>query len=133
MEQMKLLDKTRLGILISNRQDGTPVGVPIWFDWDGEVIRFFSTKTSQKIKRLTRHSHASLLVTNNVGEPEAWVAFDGEVSVHQSGGIELAEKLAAAYWDLTDQKYAERLASWQAAADIFALLELVPTNIRAGS
>ena len=133
MEHMDLLDVPRLGILITSKQDGSPIGVPIWFDWDGTAIRFFTTRGSKKMKRLASNPKASLLVTNNVGEPEGWVCFDGEVTIKDQGGIELAEKLAGVYWDLDDEVYAKRLESWKESAAIFTLLEMVPTNIRSGS
>ena len=133
MANMTLLDDPRIGILITNKQDGSPLGVPVWFDWDGEMVRCFAAKDSKKMKRIARNPRASLLVTNNIGEREAWVAFDGEFSIKDEGGLELAEKLAPAYWDLTDAKNAEMLALWRSAPEAFALLELKPSNIRTGN
>lgn len=129
---MGLLDDTRIGILITTKRDGMPIGIPVWFDWDGETIRCFAERSSKKMKRLARDSRASLLITNNVGEPEAWVAFDGEVTVKDEGAIELAEKLAGQYYDLADEEYAQRLASWKASPEAFVLLEMRPSNIRTG-
>ena len=41
----------------------------------------FAGRTSAKVARLKEDPHASVLVTNQVGEPEAWVAFDAEVII----------------------------------------------------
>ena len=73
-----------------------------------------------------------MLVTNDVGEPEAWVAFDGEFSIKEEGGMALAEKLAPLYWDMNEARNAEMLDSWRAYPEAFALLEMTPAKIRSG-
>ncbi len=132
MNNDHLLEQTRLGILISNRLDGSPLGVPVWFEWDGETLRIFCAADSKKIKRLRHNAKASLLVTNNIDEPEAWIAFDCEFNISETGGIELATKLAAKYWNLEDPVYAQKLAEWQAFPAAFALLESTDLRIRSG-
>ena len=127
------LGAPRLGILITNRLEGTPIGVPVWFDWSNGVVCMFADKESTKVARLGRDPRASLLVTNDVGEPEAWVAFDGEVSVDEHAGVELASKLAPRYWDLEDPERRSALDSWLQAPEAFCLLTLAPTRIRSGS
>jgi hypothetical protein len=72
----------------------------------------------------------TLLVANGMDEPEAWVAFDGTAIIENHGGIELAEKLAAKYWDLTNPQQKATLASWQAHGDTFCLIVLRPERIR---
>ena len=76
------------------------MGIPVWFDWDGEVVRMFVGKDTPKVHRLRRDPKASVLVTNHIDEPERWVAFDGLVSITDTGGFELAERLAPRYWGL---------------------------------
>lgn len=132
MDNAYLLETPRLGILISHRADGSALGVPVWFDWDGVLVRCFAAKDSGKIARLARDPRASLLVTNSVGEMEAWLAFDGRVEVREDGGLELAEKLATRYWDLTDAANLAKLAQWRAHPEAFVLLVLTPEKIRAG-
>ena len=56
------------------------MGIPVWFDWDGEVVRMFVGKDTPKVHRLRRDPKASVLV-NHIDEPERWVAFDGLVSI----------------------------------------------------
>jgi len=133
MTDFQLLEETRIGILLTSRQNGTPIGVPVWFDWDGETIRCFAAKDSAKIKRISRNSWGSLLVTNTMGELESWIAFDGDINIVDSGGFDLAEKLAHRYWDLADPANAEKLTSWKAYPEAFALLEMRPSQIRNGS
>ena len=127
------LAEPRLAILMSNTRAGAPRGVPVWFEWaDGEV-RMFAASTSPKIERLQRDARASVLVTNRVGEPEGWVAFDGDVSVgDHRGAIELATRLAERYWDLDDPERRKMLELWQSVPEAMCTLTLRPQRVRAG-
>ncbi len=128
----RFLDRPRLGTLSTNRREGTPMGVPVWFEWDGSVVRMFSATTAAKVKRLRNDPRASLLVTNHLDEHENWVAFDGKVTISDEGGIELAERLAPRYWDLEDSERLETLEVWRKGKDFMCLLTLDPTQIRTG-
>ena len=136
MTRDQLLSSPRLGILITQRPSGVmagvPMGVPVWFQWDGEVLSCFASKTSAKIKRLQSDPRASLLVTNVVGEPEGWVAFDGHVEIHDEGGIQLAERLAPLYWNLDEPAKRAELEGWKQVPHAFVLLTMRPERIREG-
>ena len=129
-ERDKFLETVRYGILTMLRTDGSPISVPVWFEWTGEIVRLFALSNSPKMNRLKANPQASLLVVNNMDEMEAWVAFDGNVSIQDEGGIELAERLATRYWDLSDPQKSKTLEEWRAAASLISVLELVPDKIR---
>jgi nitroimidazol reductase NimA-like FMN-containing flavoprotein (pyridoxamine 5'-phosphate oxidase superfamily) len=129
-ERKDFLEEPRYGILNTIRSDGLPIGVPVWFDWNGETVRMFTSVVSPKIKRLQANPRASLLVVNHLSEQEAWVSFDGPVSIHEKGGLELAVELAPRYWDLSDPGRQETLALWRKAGAAMRLLELRPVRIR---
>lgn len=129
-ERDAFLATTRLGMLTTLRGGGAPITVPVWFEWDGRAARLFSDATSKKITRLQRDPRASLVATNSVGEPEAWVAFDGEVTIRSDGAFELAERLAHRYWDMGDAAHSATVESWRAAAAHLRVLELTPATIR---
>ncbi len=129
-EQDQFLSETRLGILNTVNSDGFPIGVPVWFDWDGETVRMFTLDTSPKVKRIRADNRASLLVVNHLSELERWVAFDGTIRIVEKGGIELAEKLVKLYWDMSDPQRKETLEFWRKDADSLWVLELSPTRIR---
>jgi PPOX class probable F420-dependent enzyme len=124
---------TRLGMLSTLAGDGTPVTVPVWFEWDGEVIRMFSGATSGKMRRIARDPRASLLIPNSVGEPEGWIAFDGRIEVRESGAIELAERLAPRYWDMNRPDLRAAVDGWRRSAASLRLLELRPAAIRSST
>ena len=124
------LSKTRLGILTILKEDGSPTAVPIWYDWDGTAVSIFTGKSSPKVKRLQRDPRASLLVVNDIGEPEAWVLFEGEVEIRDVDTSELMTKLAHRYWDMTSPETQAVLQDWLDNADDRCLLYLKPKQIR---
>ncbi|MCH7616938.1 MAG: pyridoxamine 5'-phosphate oxidase family protein [Chloroflexi bacterium] len=129
-EREAFLAVNRYGILATLRRDGSPIAIPVWFDWDGDSVRMFTTVASPKLRRLANDARASVLVTNHIDEKEKWVAFDGTVAVSDEGGFELAEKLAQRYWDLNDPVRASALESWRAMQSAWRLLEMVPDEVR---
>ncbi len=129
----EFLRRPRLGTLITNSAEGTPVGIPLWYEWDGRVVRMFADRNSPKIERLRKDPRASVLVANHLDEIEYWVAFDGEVSVEDSGGLELAERLARHYWDVDEPRNRRMLESWRENSSRLCLLTLTPSRIRSGS
>ncbi|MEX1255821.1 MAG: TIGR03618 family F420-dependent PPOX class oxidoreductase [Dehalococcoidia bacterium] len=130
-EREAFLASPRLGILATLRSDGFPVALPVWFEWDGSAARIFTSVASAKVKRLKRDPRASLLVANAVGEKEAWVAFDGRVTINRDGGYDLAERLAKRYWgDLSQPERKQTMDEWREIADTWRVLELAPGTIR---
>ncbi len=124
------LAETRIGILSMIGEDGRPISVPVWFEWDGSRARVFTNAASPKVRRLKKNPRASLLAVNNVGEQEYWVSIDGQVEVREEGAAELAKRLADRYWDMTDEDHKRTVATWVEAGATLRLLEIVPTRIR---
>lgn len=124
------LAATRYGILSTLNRDGSPIAIPVWFDWDGSSVKMFTYVGSPKLRRLANDARASVLVANHIDEKEKWVAFDGSIVVSEEGGLELAERLAQRYWDLDDPGRASALASWRAMESGWRLLELAPDGVR---
>lgn len=126
----RFLAAPRIGILLTLRRGGFPVAVPVWFEWDGRVVRMFTSARSGKVGRLQRDPRASVLVANSVGEREAWVAFDGTVTISSEGAIELAERLARRYWDMAALDRQATLLEWRKAGPSLRVLELTPQTIK---
>ncbi len=124
------LAETRIGVLTTFGEDGWPFSVPVWFEWDGTRARVFTNATSPKVGRLERDPRVSLLAVNKVGEPEYWVAIDGEAEIREEGAAELAKRLADRYWDMTDEEHTKTVDMWLDAGATLRLLEIVPTRIR---
>ena len=89
-----------------------------------------------QVKNLENNPGVSVLVTNQVGEPEGWVSFDGEVKVSDfetSEWIALIERVAPRYWDLSDSGYAAEIDGWKQAPQAFVSLKMKPETIRSGA
>lgn len=126
-----LARRARFAMLATLRADGSPITVPVWFDWDGTELSMFCAVNSAKLTRIERDPRASVLIANDVDEPEYWVSMDGTVRIEKKGGFELAERLAPRYWDLDDSERAETLEMWRTFADVgFRRLALTPTKVR---
>lgn len=119
----------RYGILTTLRANGAPVSLPVWYEWDGATLRMFAHEASGKVKRLKNDARASVLVVNHPDEPEHWVAFDGHITIHKDGGLEMAERVFDLYYPHGDDRRSE-LESWQKMRDQWRLLELKPDSIR---
>ena len=124
------LARPRIGVLSTLAEDGAPLAIPIWFEWDGQRVLMFTSETSPKMRRLRNDSRATLLVAAEVGEQEEWVAMDGQVAIHSDGAIELAARLAERYWDLNDPEHAATLQLWRDQASTLRRLEIIPSRIR---
>ena len=44
----------RLAILMMNREAPAPVGVPVWYEWNGSTLEMFADASSPKVRRLER-------------------------------------------------------------------------------
>jgi len=126
------LAETRVGTLAYTGLGGAPRAVPIWFDWDGSVVRMFTFEATPKLKCLQKNPMASLVVAAHIvaHEREHWVAFDGEVRISEKGGIELVEKILPRYWTEMDARRRGILEQFRNNAELIRLLELTPSAIR---
>ena len=101
----EFLARPRLGFLTvaPASPTGWPSPRPVWFErMPAGEVQLFSGARSPKVARVRATPKASLLVANEVGEPEHWILFVGAAAVHADGAGDLAERLADRYWDLGD-------------------------------
>ena len=59
-----LLDSTALAHAATVGPDGAPQNNPVWFDWDGELIRFSQTTTRQKQRNVQREPRVALSIVD---------------------------------------------------------------------
>lgn len=136
-EQMAtFFERTRQAILLSVNADGSPDGVPVWFDWDGVAVRIFSGSGAEKIRRIAADPRVAVLVTNDVDEAPAWVRFEGRAQIDMDADAKTLaiDVLAPRYWDLTLPAYATVIEEWsQAPDDAFVVICLTPETIRSSA
>ena len=122
------LHQPRIATLVTLYADGTPTAVPVWYEWDGEQARVFTSRDSEKVRRLRAEPRVCLTVAEPVGVPEAWVTIEGTAAIDEQGGMELARRLAPRYYDAA--KAERTLRQWEQLADRWVLLRITPRRIR---
>lgn len=131
VERDAFLAEPRLAILMTNRTGDAPVGVPVWFEWTGSEVLMFSARGVPKLQRIEADPNVSVLVTNRVGEPEAWVRFEGQMEICvDEDPWPLVERMAPRYWDVDAKR--DTLDAWRAGRDMMVLLRLQPNRIKSG-
>lgn len=122
------LRETRIAKLATLNADGSPTIVPVWFEWDGETATIFTSRGTAKLRRIEADPRVALSVEEGLGVLEAWVTIEGTASVEQSGGWELAERLAQRYYE--EPRRSEALREWEPARAHFVVIRIRPTRIR---
>ena len=130
-EQDAFLRETRIAKLVTLHADGSPTVAPVWFEWDGQTAAIFTERKSPKVKRILADPRVALSVEEGVGVPERWVTIEGAVSIEDSGGWELARRLAPRYY--APERCAEALAGWEKIADQWVVLRIAPKRIATSS
>ena len=125
------LQQARIARLVTLRSDGSPTIHPVWFKWDGATAAVFTSRGSEKVRRLRDDARVALSVANETSEPEWWVTIEGTATIEEDGGFALAEELLPRYYSA--EKAAETLPRWRAAAADFVLLRISPTRITSSS
>ena len=74
-----LLESTALVHVATLGPDGEPQNNPVWFDWDGEHIKFSQTKTRQKYKNVGRDPRIAFSIVDPEN-PYRYLEVRGEVS-----------------------------------------------------
>ncbi|HEY7049416.1 MAG TPA: PPOX class F420-dependent oxidoreductase [Jatrophihabitantaceae bacterium] len=57
-----LLVRPLFGDLATVRPDGDPAVTPMWFAWDGEVLRFTHTTGRAKLRNIEHNPHVALSI-----------------------------------------------------------------------
>ena len=110
-EDLEFLRRPLHGFLTVAAGPLPPQPRPIWFEATEEgTIQLFTEPAALKVRRLARDPRASIVVAAPVGERERWLSVAGRTTVEPGGAQELANRLAARYWDLDDPARAASLA-----------------------
>jgi PPOX class probable F420-dependent enzyme len=73
-----LLERPLLAHLATSRPDGTVQVNPMWFDWDGEVLRFTHTSKRQKYRNVQKHPQVAVSIADP-DNPYRYLEVRGEV------------------------------------------------------
>lgn len=122
------LRETRIAKVAYLLADGAPTAVPVWFEWDGEVARVFTSRTSPKARRIAADPRVALTVEEPVGVHERWVTIEGTAAISDTGTVELLARLARRYYGPVQAEQA--IHSWTAKPDMWVTLTITPSRIR---
>jgi PPOX class probable F420-dependent enzyme len=89
-EREGFLQQPRTAVLATEGRDGRIHAVPVWFSYDGEVIRIITERGSVKHRNAARTGRAALCVDDR--ERFAYVTAEGSVTVQDPVSYE--ERLA---------------------------------------
>lgn len=77
-----LLQQSVNAVVATIKQDGSPQLTPVWFHWDGEVIRFSITKDRVKYPNLCRDPRLAICIDSGQGRDVGYVTIYGEAELN---------------------------------------------------
>lgn len=100
-----LLETTALAHVATIGPHGEPQCNPVWFDWDGEHVKFSQTKTRQKYQNLNRDPRIALSIVDPEN-PYRYLEIRGEVvRIDEDPNIDFISAMAKKYLGLDRYPY----------------------------
>ena len=85
--------------------DGEPQSNPVWFDWDGEHIKFSQTKTRQKYKNVGRDPRIAVSIVDPEN-PYRYLEVRGEVTdIEEDPDNDFINAMAKKYLGMDEYPY----------------------------
>ncbi len=98
-----LLKSTALAHVATLGPEGEPQNNPVWFDWDGEHLKFSQTKTRQKYRNVGRDPRLALSIVDPEN-PYRYLEIRGEVAhIEEDPDLDFINAMAKKY--LGQDKY----------------------------
>ena len=95
-----LLSSTALVHVATIGPKDEPQSNPVWFDWDGEHVKFSQTKTRQKYRNLNRDPRIALSVVDPQN-PYRYLEIRGEVTqIEEDPDLDFINSMAKKYLGL---------------------------------
>ena len=100
-----LLETTALIHVATLGPDGEPQSTPVWFDWDGEHIKFSQTKTRQKYKNVGRDPRIAVSLVDPEN-PYRYLEVRGEVAkIEEDPNLDFINAMAKKYLGMDEYPY----------------------------
>lgn len=117
-----ILEKISFGHVATIGPDGSPQSNPVWFDWDGEVLRFSQTTTRQKFHNIEREPRVAVSVLDP-DNPYRYIELRGAVE-----GVD--DDSSNAFIDSMAKKYIDQDAyPWHKPGDHRMVVRVRPTHV----
>jgi PPOX class probable F420-dependent enzyme len=92
-----LLESTALAHVATIGPGGEPQNDPVWFDWDGEHVKFSQTKARQKFRNLNRNPRIAFSIVDPEN-PYRYLEVRGEVArVEEDPDLNFISAMAKKY------------------------------------
>ena len=112
-EFLERTDPALLGVIGTIRHDGSPHVVPVWYRYDGETVRIWTTETRGWVRNLQRDSRVGFSV-QEPGPPYAAVVLHGRADVRTSGDVKVSEEILRITRRYIEEAEVERyVARWE--------------------
>lgn len=121
---LALFDRPLYGLItVTPAGERLPAPRPVWFEAtpDGE-LQLFSLASSPRVRRLAADPRATFVVLAPPGETEAWVSVEADVTVHDDGARELADRLTDRYWDAAHTEQRDAAKTMWATEDLVRIV-----------
>jgi PPOX class probable F420-dependent enzyme len=100
-----LLDTTALAHVATIGPHGEPQSNPVWFDWDGEHVKFSQTKTRQKYRNIQRDPRVALSLVDPEN-PYRYLEIRGEVDrIEEDPDLDFINSMAKKYLGMDKYPY----------------------------
>jgi len=100
-----LLGSTALVHVATLGPDNEPQNTPVWFDWDGEYLKFSQTKTRQKYRNIHRDPRIALSMVDPEN-PYRYLEIRGEVvRIEEDPDVEFINSMAKKYLGMDQYPY----------------------------
>jgi PPOX class probable F420-dependent enzyme len=111
-EYADLLDAATLAHIATIGPKGEPHNTPVWFDWDGNHIRFSQTRARQKFRNLQRDPRIALSIVDP-NNPYRFLEIRGKVvRIEEDPDLHFLNALTKRYlgrdtypWDQSEEKH----------------------------
>lgn len=96
-DERHLLDNPNFGVLATIRPDNTVQASPMWFEFDGETVRFTHSSTRQKFRNL-QHNPSMSMAVFDPDNPVRYLEVRGRL-------IEIVPDPTGAFYDHLHRRY----------------------------
>lgn len=119
------LREPRIADLATLNADGSPHIAPVWYRYDGEVVKVFTQTTAVKVRNIRRDPRVALSVAAQQA-PYGYVIVNGAASISDDGIPDEVRAMAIHYkGEVEGETYIR-----QALAEMtFCLITITPTKI----
>ncbi len=119
------LKRPMIADLATVNPDGSPHVAPVWFRWDGEVVKVFTQTTAVKVRNIRHDARISMSVATQEA-PYGYVIVNGTAAISNDGIPDEVRAMAIHYkGEVEGEIYIQQALQEM----VFCLITITPTKI----